>query len=171
MPDPFWHDKPDHTYTTEPIASTGLTLPSQGLQMISFFVAGIPQQQGSTRAFVVKGRAVTTSANKNLRPWRTAVSQAMQENVTELHEGAWSVSMEFIMPRTKVLGKKRKPYTKTPDLDKLTRSVLDSGTGIIWRDDALVTRISAKKRYAELGEQTGLRFKAAFVDWQEEKPR
>ncbi len=139
--------------------------------MISFFIAGIPQQQGSTRAFVVKGRAVTTSANMKLKPWRTALSQAMQENVTELQEGPWSVSLEFIMPRTKILGKKRKPYTKTPDLDKLTRAALDSGTGIIWRDDALVTRISAKKRYAEIGEQTGLQFKAAFIDWQEEKPR
>lgn len=139
--------------------------------MISFFIAGIPQQQGSTRAFVVKGRAVTTSANTKLKPWRTALSQAMQENVTELQEGPWSVSLEFIMPRTKILGRKRRPYTKTPDLDKLTRAALDSGTGIIWRDDALVTRISAKKRYAELGEQTGLRFKAAFVDWQEEKPK
>lgn len=34
---------------------------------ISFFVAGTPQPKGSTRAFVVKGRAVTTSSNRNLK--------------------------------------------------------------------------------------------------------
>lgn len=137
--------------------------------MISFFVAGIPQQQGSTRSFVVKGRAVTTSTNKRLKPWRAQVAEAMQAHVTELQEGPWSVSLEFVMPRTKSMRKRSEPHVKQPDLDKLVRSVLDSGTGIIWRDDSLVSRIFAKKRYAELGEQSGLKFKARFVDWQQEK--
>lgn len=135
--------------------------------MISFFVAGIPQQQGSARAFVVKGRAVVTSDNKRLKPWRTDLTAAMAANVTELQEGPFSVSMEFLMPRPKSIRKLNPPHTKTPDLDKLVRSVLDAGTGIIWRDDSLVTRISAKKRYAEVGEQSGLKLKAAFVNWQE----
>ena len=42
---------------------------------------------------------------------------------------------------------KRDAPTVPPDLDKLLRS-LDSLTGIIWEDDALVTKITAFKKYA-----------------------
>ena len=41
---------------------------------ISFFVPGVPQPQGSSRAFTTKtGRAYVTSDNAKLKPWREAV--------------------------------------------------------------------------------------------------
>jgi Holliday junction resolvase RusA-like endonuclease len=36
-----------------------------------------------------------------------------------------------------------------PDLDKLVRAILDSLTGVVWRDDAQVVDIVARKVYAE----------------------
>jgi Holliday junction resolvase RusA-like endonuclease len=38
------------------------------------------------------------------------------------------------------------PATRPPDLDKLTRAVLDALTGIVWTDDAQVVAVAATKR-------------------------
>ena len=43
---------------------------------VDVFVPGIPVPQGSTKAFVRGGRAIVTSANAKLRPWRSTVSEA-----------------------------------------------------------------------------------------------
>lgn len=39
--------------------------------------------------------------------------------------------------------------TVKPDCDNYVKSCLDSLNGIVWKDDALITDIRAKKRYAE----------------------
>lgn len=41
-------------------------------------VEGNPKTQGSARAFVVRGRAVVTSDNKALKPWRAAMHDAFE---------------------------------------------------------------------------------------------
>lgn len=125
--------------------------------MITVFVAGIPQSQGSTRAFVVNGKAVTTSANPKNKSWRESVAAGLREASSSLLEIPITVELEFVMPRTKSQPKTREiPHTKKPDLDKLIRSVLDAGTGVVWTDDSCVTSIRASKRYAEIGAQSGV---------------
>lgn len=37
----------------------------------------------------------------------------------------------------------------TPDLDKLARSIMDAGTGVLWSDDAIVVGSNLRKRYAD----------------------
>lgn len=130
--------------------------------MIEFFVAGVPQSQGSTRAFVVKGRAVTTSANPKNKSWRESVAAEFRVHCTSLLEIPIRVELEFVMPRTTSLPKtKTRPHTTKPDLDKLIRSIFDAGSGVAWADDARVNRISATKRYADIGEQSGVWIAAA----------
>lgn len=125
--------------------------------MITTFIAGIPQSQGSTRAFVVNGRAVTTSANPKNKSWRESVAAGLSEASSSLLESPIAVELEFVMPRTKSQPKTKViPHTKKPDLDKLIRSVLDAGTGVVWADDSCVTHIRASKRYAEIGAQSGV---------------
>ncbi len=132
--------------------------------MINCFIAGIPQSQGSSRAFVRGGKAVITSANPKNKSWRESVRSAMQEACSELLDEPVMVDLVFIMPRPKSHPKtKEKPHTSAPDLDKLTRSILDSGTGVLWRDDAIVHRIVARKKYASIGEQSGV-FVSAWTD-------
>lgn len=41
-----------------------------------------------------------------------------------------------------------KPNTK-PDLDNYIKFYLDAGNGILWRDDCVITSITAKKRYGD----------------------
>jgi len=119
-------------------------------------VPGKPQQQGSKTAYVVKGRAVLTEANKNLMPWRKdampLVLAAAKEQGWEkpAPEAALSVTMDFYFEKPKSV--KRTSMTVAPDCDKLARSVLDllshPGAGVI-PDDSQVVEIVARKHYGE----------------------
>jgi crossover junction endodeoxyribonuclease RusA len=48
-----------------------------------------------------------------------------------------------------------RPWRK-PDLDKLTRSILDALTGVVLDDDAQIVRLLAEKVYARTGERPGV---------------
>ena len=135
---------------------------------LTFFVAGTPVPKGSTRAFVVKGHAVTTNANRNTKDWQMRIAHEAQAAIGDWppnYDGAVSVHCMFTMPRPASLPKKIKEHTKKPDLDKLARSVLDGITGILIKDDSQVVHISAYKRYATgTDEQTGLMFSIMEAD-------
>lgn len=111
----------------------------------TFSVHGKPQPQGSTRAFVVNGRAVTTSANKNLAHWRQLVSDVAQRHA-HMHEGPVRLAITFFIPRPKARKKETWCVTR-PDIDKAARAVLDSLTHIMYRDDSQVARLEIMKVY------------------------
>src|SRR5438067_13403351 len=115
--------------------------------MTTFFVHGLPVPQGSSRAFVVNGRAVVTSANRNLKDWRNLVALQAQEHA-EYNEGAVWVQLDFYLPRPVSLPKKIHEHLKKPDLDKLIRACLDSMTGVMFKDDSQVVALTATKQYA-----------------------
>jgi Holliday junction resolvase RusA-like endonuclease len=126
---------------------------------VSFVVAGLPVPQGSSRAFVVRGKAIVTSSNRNLKAWRDRIANEAQRAQDRSHfyreDGcAYSVDLLFSLPRPKDLPKcSITLHTKKPDLDKLIRAVLDGITGILIRDDSEVCSIVANKRYVNrLGE-------------------
>lgn len=114
-----------------------------------FYVRGIPQTQGSTKAFVVKGRPIITSTNKNLKDWRTLVALEAQNHApAALFSGGVNVKATFFLPKPKRMAKKYWRHTKRPDLDKLIRAICDSLTGIVYKDDSQVFGIDATKLYA-----------------------
>lgn len=117
--------------------------------VIVFSVRGEPVPQGSTRAFVVKGHAVTTSANPKTKGWRQSVSLvATQHAPAELWEGPVNVELLFRMGRPPSVSLKKRPLPTTkPDLDKLIRAILDALTAVVWKDDSQVTGIVASKHY------------------------
>jgi len=122
------------------------------MESITFTVAGVPIPQGSTRAFVVKGRAVVTSSNKNLAQWRQRIATEAQRVADETgfyRDGkfAYTVLADFHFPRTKSMGRKLLRHTVRPDLDKLQRAVGDGITGILIADDATIDRWSVSKSY------------------------
>ena len=124
---------------------------------IHIFAYGTPRPKGSAKAFVIKGtnRAVVTSDTKGLKGWESIVRQAAQDEMKgNLLVGPVRVVTHFYLPRPKRLtGKETPPHISRPDLDKLVRGVLDPLTGVVWSDDAQVTRLVAEKRYAGDGEQ------------------
>ncbi len=124
---------------------------------IKFKVIGKPQPQGSTRAFIPKGwdRAIITSANKNLKPWRKEVYDAakLAMNGKELETGPIMVQINFFFARPK--STKLSVFYKItkPDIDKLARGVLDSLTGTCFKDDSQVVFLQADKNFSDNKEE------------------
>jgi crossover junction endodeoxyribonuclease RusA len=115
---------------------------------VHFFINGKPEPQGSARAFMAGGRPVITSANRNLKDWRTLVALAAMEHA-HMFDGPVTVTLNFHLPRPVSLPKKTIEHTKRPDVDKLARAILDSLTGVFFKDDAQVVTLLATKRYAD----------------------
>src|SRR2546428_9857141 len=77
--------------------------------LISFRVHGLPVPQGSTRAFVVNGRPVITSAAKGLSSWRRLVADVAQRFAPdEPWEGPVGIELHFGIPKPKSAPKRRR---------------------------------------------------------------
>jgi Holliday junction resolvase RusA-like endonuclease len=66
--------------------------------------------------------------------------------------GPVSISIFFYLPRPKYLVWKNKPMPflysdKRPDIDNLTKSVIDGLNGIAFHDDAQISRLEVEKGY------------------------
>lgn len=130
---------------------------------ITFFVPGLPAQQGnhSRNAY-----GATYETSKNHKPWRDSIIYAAREAIAPLAEGdaavllgPVAVELDFLYARPKShyrtgknahLLRDAAPQQKTsaPDLDKLVRAALDALTMAgVFRDDAQVCSIRATKMY------------------------
>ena len=140
-------------------------------QVIHLKFLGEPAPQGSKTVTRYGGlREVSTK----IQPWRASVQYACDEQykgepITE----PVAMDVTFLLPRPKgdfstAKGKEHevKPsapvhHTKTPDVDKLLRGLLDPMTvkcgGNVLMDDSLIVEIQVKKRYASAsaGESSG----------------
>ncbi len=140
------------------------------MQSIQFFTAGIPAPKGSHRALMLPGRPYPTvfaDNPKSAKIWARAVSAAARTNAALNHwqvpqDSPLRVDLTFTFPRPKghfrigkyasLLKPSAPPFMLTkPDVDKLTRLVLDALTGILWSDDSQVQTILASKFYATNG--------------------
>ena len=117
-------------------------------------VAGIPAPQGSKR-HVGGGRMVEQS--RAVGPWREAVRAETQRAMSELSDAefaklfndAAAVRIVFRLPRPKAAPKAVLWPAKRPDLDKLTRAVLDGlVAGGAIADDSQVVHLMARKYFA-----------------------
>jgi len=110
-------------------------------------VLGDPASQGSHA--VINGRIVQVNSAKHKR-WRNAVSFAALDLVGpdfELIDEPVELSVIFYLPRPKTAT--REFPAVMPDLDKLIRSVGDSLSGTVIRDDSRIIAIHAQKLYAD----------------------
>lgn len=137
--------------------------------MIAFTVRGLPVAQGTARAFVAGGSArIATDSNRLNSPigaWRAAIASACAEAMGSAPalEGPVRVRVSFVFPRPgshylPVNGSRSTPELKLtaprwvsrkPDVDKLTRALLDGITNIAIRDDGQVARLVAQKFYED----------------------
>lgn len=132
--------------------------------IVSIKVPGVPQPQGSTRAFPGRGRAagriIVTTDNPKLYPWRLAVrasvSRVWRRRAPVL--GPMELTMRFVLPRPAGHYKKDGGLRDSapdrvivrPDLDKLCRAILDAlKTAGVYRDDDQVDYMKATKEYEQ----------------------
>jgi Holliday junction resolvase RusA-like endonuclease len=122
---------------------------------IQFTVYAKAQPQGSSKAFVVKGRAIVTSDNKKLKPYRqelTHTAMAMlAERGIEAPFAAKHVpvrlDINFYLERPPSVPKRRSRMVVKPDISKLVRATEDSLTGLLYADDAQIIGGSQFKHY------------------------
>lgn len=120
--------------------------------MITFTAWGTPRPKGSKKHYRDKsGQVRIVEAHPATRHWETAVAGAAVEAAREHRalEGPVAVDLTFYVPTPKSAPKRRWVYPiRWPDADKLARCVCDAMTGVIYRDDAQVTTLTARKIYA-----------------------
>jgi Holliday junction resolvase RusA-like endonuclease len=140
---------------TEPAACVSAALiPAEP---ITFHVPGVP---------VAKGRArITTRGGKvrSFTPHKTVAFEGLVALAAErAMEGADPLSgpvsltlfVELPVPQSWSLKKKAAALNGAvqpcgrPDLDNYIKAVADGGNGVLWNDDAQVTEMTARKRYA-----------------------
>lgn len=133
---------------------------------VDFVVHGQPRPAGSKRAFVNRstGRAhITDVSGDDGRNWRTDVrSEARPHFTVDGHlapcEGPMIVSMTFYRARPKshygsgrnshlVRASAPAHFATTPDVDKVTRAMLDALTGLAYHDDRQVVDLHARQRW------------------------
>jgi crossover junction endodeoxyribonuclease RusA len=125
------------------------------MRQITFTVYARPEPQGSSKAFVIAGRARITSSNTKLKPYRqelthTAMSTLSDAGIASPMAGKHipvALTLDFFLARPPSAPKKRKEIVVKPDIDKLMRATIDSLTGIAYLDDAQVVEVSARKHY------------------------
>lgn len=160
-----------------PIPDDGLDdLPVRDLW--KFRVEGEAVPQGSMVAFISKttGRAMMKPSNeKALKTWRRHVEQtasaARPPWLRKPADGSIYVALLFVRERgedylvdgtTLKKGARRFPDT-APDIDKLTRAMLDALTQVAFTNDARVVTCLATKRYAEVGERAHVDVDIGFL--------
>ncbi len=127
----------------------------EGLYFVAF---GQPVAKGN----LSRNRAgASYDRTKGLRGWTRAVQysckQAMPAYAWDLvrTKAPLFVRLEFSLERGKRV---RRPWPAVkPDIDKLTRAVLDALTGIAYADDALVCSLEVLKSYADDGARPACR--------------
>ena len=119
--------------------------------MIKFTAYGKPETKGSTKAFVRGGRAIITNDNPKTKAWQTIVAWEAQRNRPgDIIQEAVQVNLKFYFLRPKSVPVKKRPFhTVKPDIDKITRAVLDGLKGTIYSDDSVVVKLIVEKEYGD----------------------
>lgn len=122
---------------------------------------GDPKPQGSKTAFVnprTKRAVVVDQNSKTLKPWRQDVQDRAVAAMSgrKMMLGPVGVVIDFYLPKPKSAPKTKTVCDKRPDGDKLLRAVLDSMTGVVYKDDGQIVSYEVTKRYANDEEAPGV---------------
>lgn len=123
---------------------------------VSFVINATPVAKGRPRfSRQHSTKQVVAYTPKRTRDYEAQVLEAAKPHFTEIICEPSHLYIEIIFPRPQRLMAKRHPdglipHDKRPDLDNLAKAVMD-GLGPLLKDDALITKLTASKYYAERG--------------------
>lgn len=112
---------------------------------------------------VMNPRAIVVPDNSKSKPWRDAViaaadSAKLTAMWLQLNDQPVEVDMTFWLTRPETV-RRLLPFVK-PDVDKLARNTLDGLTAAhVFADDAVVTDLIVRKRYADEHHRPGARIR------------
>lgn len=167
-------------------------------ELLRFEVAGKPEPKGAMTALVPTHPKTKKPYRRegggivvNVKPSNEATLKVWDARVKAAAEDAWGerlplegvslmVEADFFLYRaqdqwgsgrnaTRLKESASASPIKYPDVDKLLRAVLDALTGIVYKDDAMVTLAIAEKHYAvpdEAGDGEGVRLVISRRDLQ-----
>lgn len=128
------------------------------MSTLNFSVNMRAEPQGSSKAFVIPGtnRAIVTSANAKMKPFRSEVTRMAMATLADMNcdepmLGKYvpaQVEVVFHFTKPDSISKSRVHPVVKPDIDKLLRAVLDALTGVAFKDDAQVVQTRTAKRYS-----------------------
>lgn len=130
-------------------------------EVARYFVEGEPRPQGSktpvrrgSRVILIEGTGKNPARHK---AWRQSVADKTREVIRETGvaeiDCSCRVELRFKMPRPKSRHRLIRAVTVKPDIDKLTRAVLDGMTSsdkegvLLLKDDSRVVELYAEKYY------------------------
>lgn len=114
---------------------------------INFFIEGIPVGKGRPR-FFRRGDFVGTYTPSKTVNWEELVRwQCRKYRPATPPLGPVMVYLNFHMPRPKSLPKKVTFHIKRPDVDNLTKAVLDGMLGSFYKDDSQIFFLGTGKIY------------------------
>jgi Holliday junction resolvase RusA-like endonuclease len=128
-----------------------------GRDSFSFTVFGVdPAPQGSKKYVGTRRTAagnnipLIVESSPKLPAWRKAVNDAVVQGMVDSgdlskFDGAVKVEAVFYLTRKRTVT--RDLPTVPPDVDKLTRALLDACKAV-WGDDSQVVRLEVSKKYA-----------------------
>lgn len=126
--------------------------PPEPNRNVEFIVLGEPIPQGSMKGFPIRRGngsigVSLTSANSKMKPWRQEVAlTAIQNWNAPPSDKPIKLALTFILTRKKSV--KRTYPTVKPDIDKLTRAIMDALTGVVYVDDGQVVMVVSEKQYS-----------------------
>jgi len=124
--------------------------PYVGPTVMNYTLVGVPQPQSRPRFGL--GR-VYDCQKKYKFGMELQLKQQHSEETELLFEGALRMDITFFMPMVARTTRKlseiaHRPHKVKPDLSNLVKLVEDVGSGIIYKDDALIAVIFAQKVYS-----------------------
>ena len=113
-----------------------------------------PMAKQSFRTTRTGNKYLDPSVIKYRKTIRNMAIAQMRNQKAERIEGAVNMNIIYAFRRPKSLSKKERseidggktvPKTTKPDIDNLTKAILDALNGIAWKDDAQVAQINIQK--------------------------
>jgi Holliday junction resolvase RusA-like endonuclease len=123
---------------------------------IEFTVSGTPQALKRHRTF--RRGSLNIEVDPSAAAKQSFLMQALEHRPKEPLREALSVTMQFRFPRPKAHFRAKslqlRPdaphwHTSRPDVDNLTKFVMDALNGIFWHDDSCLARLEVTKQYGE----------------------
>ena len=131
---------------------------------IDVFVIGKPIAQPRPRA-TIRGKHAGVYNPKTADAWKALVKEKFYKYKGYAPEGPLTLAVTYYIPRPKALCRKKDPtgiipHTKKPDIDNLTKAVMDAISDIgVWGDDRQVSSLQVEKFYAAIDGPEGAHIK------------